>query len=331
MNKTYLVDPKASDNFRDYKALLELFGYAKGRFIIEFPNDWSSIVLNYLDALEIDGVLRTRVIEEFKKKKREMLKPSQNLNECKNWSDLTTSVSSLYSPSPKTIGKENGKADYIFEDVVLTGLDDGATSRATFSESIDNYRELIRPIFEMGTEVFIADRYFQLRRFKEKDEAKNNILQSKSSFQSLSALKSESSINRDLDRKYPINRDSFNFLVEILKDADKSSRTRKVVVFFEEKNFVKNLTENDFCYLLEKDIAVLAEKASLQNVVLEYRIIPQKSFARNHWRLVFCTKCALHFDAGIRFSTKALKNSASWVAPSDLYDLISPYEKFFPD
>lgn len=334
MNKTYFIDPNASDDFREYKSLLELFGYSKGRFVVEYPKNWSAIILGYLDKLEIDGVTRMRIVEELKKKQNEMIKLNGQIEENISWIDFANKFSTEFSPSSKLIGKSTEKQiDYIIDNVLLSGLDDGATTRVTFPETIDNYRDLIRPIFGMGTEVFVADRFFQLRRINDihLHSTRRNDIHPKSPFESLSALKNEDNITRDLNKKFPIHYDNYNFLLELVRDADRSSKTRKLIIFFEEKKFVDNFTKNDHSYLVEHDITSISKEASLKNITLEYRIIPQHAFSRTHWRLVFCTKCALHIDAGIRFSSKKLKNSATWVTPETLSDLISPYEKYFPE
>jgi hypothetical protein len=272
-----------------------------------------------------------RVVEDLKKKQNEMIKLNGKIDENLRWIDIANQLASEFSPSSKLIGTSaDSKVDYIIDNVLLSGLDDGASAQLTFRETIENYRDLIRPIFGMGTEVFLADRFFQLRRFNDLYVAKRKHVERESPFQMLDALKTEDVITPELDKKYPIHYDNYNFLVELARDANNSSKTRKLIIFFEEKRLVDNYNKDDYLALVQHDMTSIAKKASLKNISLEYRIIPQSSFSRNHWRLVFCTKCALHIDAGIRFSSKKLKNSASWVPPEALYDLISPYEKYFP-
>ena len=340
MNKTYFIDPNASDNFLEYKLLLELFGYSKGRFIVQYPNDWNKIISSYLEKLEVDGVTRVKIIEDLRKKKNEMIKISREEVDNSNWIECANRYASQFSPCSKLIGRSHdSKVDYSLNDVLLSGLDDGATAQVTFLETIENYRNLIRPIFGMGTEVFLADRFFQLRKISDQQVVipRRNDTQRVSPFEILSILKNKENIisGEDiisgLNKKYPIQYDYYNFLLEIVRDADQSSKTKKIVIFFEEKKFKDNVTNNDYMFLVEHDISAILKKASLKKISLEYRIIPKNFFSRIHWRLVFCTKCALHIDAGIRFSSKGLKNSASWVAPSALSDLISPYEKYFPN
>jgi hypothetical protein len=253
LNKTYFIDPNASKDFRDYKSLLELFGYSKGRFIVEFPDNWNKIISSYLDNLEIDGITRTRIIEDLRKKKNEMIKISGDVVDNSSWFECANRYASQFSPYSKLIGgSHDSKVDYTLNDVLLSGLDDGATAQVTFTESIDNYRNLIRPIFGMGTEVFLADRFFQLRKFSDTHLflPRRNDTQRVSPFQSLSVLKDEGNIITELNRKYPIQYNHYNFLLELVRDADQSSKTKKIIIFFEEKKFKDNVTNNDYLFLV---------------------------------------------------------------------------------
>lgn len=332
MNETYLADPAASKDFRDYKALLELFGFSKGRFLVEYPEDWSKTVLEYLDNLHIDGVVRKRAVEELLKKKNEMIQGPPIFEDGMAWAENAKKVIPEYFPESKIIGKKNDShCDYNLEEVIIAGLDDSNTARSTFLETVNNYVTLTKPICSIASEIFIADRYFQLRSFKKSDIADRRNIAKKSAFQQLKSLISDSEITKKLSSKYSLNRDHYQFLLEFMIEAEKSSRAKHIVVFFEKQKLINNITEDDYVYLIEKDMASIAEKASLKKVKLEYNIIPHNVYAKNHWRLIFCTKCAIHLDAGIRFSRKGLKNTASWVARKDLLEMISRYEKYFPN
>ena len=40
MNDIYAIDPRAPEDLKDLKLLSELFGFAHGRFVAEYPADW---------------------------------------------------------------------------------------------------------------------------------------------------------------------------------------------------------------------------------------------------------------------------------------------------
>ena len=100
-------------------------------------------------------------------------------------------------------------------------------------------------------------------------------------------------------------------------------------MLFEEIRLKNDRTDDDYEHLVSSDIKAIRTKFCLEDDQLSYRIIKKDIYRQCHWRLIFCIRCAIHIDAGLRFSSRGLKNTASWVGGNDLVPHIEMFEPYF--
>jgi len=73
MHAVFAVEPRSIDNWKDFRYLIEKFGFHKGVLIARYPKKWMSLVLDACDANNIGDVERLKVVEKLRQAKEDRM------------------------------------------------------------------------------------------------------------------------------------------------------------------------------------------------------------------------------------------------------------------
>lgn len=73
MIKKFAVDPATLSNYRDFRYVMEKFGYSTGRVLAALPKSWAKDILDRLDVGDIE---RARIVEKLRQYKEDRIVPS---------------------------------------------------------------------------------------------------------------------------------------------------------------------------------------------------------------------------------------------------------------
>jgi hypothetical protein len=175
MNEVFAIDPIAPKDLKDIKSIVSKFGMEHGRFIANFPDDWASLLLNH--ANDMSGLDRSRLIILLNKFKDSLIQVKMGYQRSKSWEDNVYKITSnIY----KILGDNPNKYGFPTLDSYLWG-DDAIEDNSRGEHipmTISAYKSAVLPLFQISSEIHIADPFFQLRDdFGSKDNRRIDILQ----------------------------------------------------------------------------------------------------------------------------------------------------------
>ena len=260
MNENIAVDPDIRFNSRDLKILLSKFGFDKSRYISRMPENWSEEIRSSLKDLA--SIERTRCVELLFKHRDSMRLtfPSEEFQA--PWLDKAKTA--LKKNFVQAILTENEADDCItFEEFIFNDNKYPVNIHSyVVPASTASYLEAFQPLIEMSEELFLADRYFHLSKY------------------------------RDSDNSPYADRLKQEFLHQLFTRIDSQRSHKKLIIFFERLNSVdKDEQEQD----ITEDIKSITKKIGLKYLKISFKIIKKME----HPRYFFSIKGAVILDKGI--------------------------------
>jgi hypothetical protein len=164
MNEIYAIDPRAPEDFKDIKFMLEKFGMREGRFIGKYPSDWVEMVLGRLE--NFSDLDRSRSVRILDLHKNEMIDVAADFIRSRDWLDNVSkqvaganSFSKVLATDPNSLNLESLRS-FLWDEK----YSNDASRGAHIPMEVNAYVSAVRPLFVLCAEVHLADPYFQLRR-----------------------------------------------------------------------------------------------------------------------------------------------------------------------
>jgi len=123
MNEKFLLNPFSSDNYTEYRVIMEQFGFSKGKFLLEYPSNWSTLILDKLDANSIGELKRKKAVEKLNKFVREMIPLEFAFSNNKSWLENAEILREMQENAAKIITDNPDDNQIDFEDAVIFGVD----------------------------------------------------------------------------------------------------------------------------------------------------------------------------------------------------------------
>lgn len=165
MNDLYAIDPASPEDLKDLKLLAELFGFAHGRFVAEYPSDWIYLLQNRLKEMgPLDQSRATILLNKFLKntlpieggylRSRDWLSNALELqNKEHKFKNIVTSKNNRNLPSLSKILYEEELPD---------------ARGGHIKPDLQSYRDTVNPLFLVSTEIHIQDMFFILEEHGKK-------------------------------------------------------------------------------------------------------------------------------------------------------------------
>jgi hypothetical protein len=159
VNDIYAIDPRAPEDLKDLKLLSELFGFAHGRFVAEYPVDWVYFLQNRLKEMgALDQSRASILLNKFLKntlpveggylRSKDWLSNALELqNREHKFKNIITAGNERNLPSLSKILYEDELPDARGEHI---------------KPELNSYRNVVNPLFLVSTEIHIQDMYFTL-------------------------------------------------------------------------------------------------------------------------------------------------------------------------
>jgi hypothetical protein len=232
MNEIYAIDPRAPEDFKDVKFMLEKFGMKEGRFIGKYPSDWIEMIIeNSANVTDLD---RSRLVRILDLHKNEMIDIEADFIRSRDWLDNASKqkinsnkFSKVLATDPNPFNLESLRS-FLWDE-----KSSGNASRgAHIPMQVGTYIAAVRPLFMLCAEVHLADPFFQLRR---------------------------DGINIDRGRTF--------LLKEFLRTADDSKKCESFIIHFAREKFMK---ESEQERLVEKDLNHIISDMGIKSVQIGF-------------------------------------------------------------
>ena len=162
MNEIFAIDPYAPDDLKDIKAMLEKFGLSNGRFIANYPDDWSRMLSEH--AQNLQGLDRSRFVRLLDIHKDALIAVNLHFKRAKSWienaseaKDTKKDISRVLAATQNPFGIET-LHKFLWEDDL-----ENNSRGAHIPMTTDAYKRAVRPLFQNSTEIHLVDPFFQLR------------------------------------------------------------------------------------------------------------------------------------------------------------------------
>ncbi|MDC0220398.1 hypothetical protein OAL54_01525 [Gammaproteobacteria bacterium] len=290
MNKSFAVNPNLEINASDLRNLLGKFGIEQARFIGNLPKNWIQNLNTTLEGLpELERARCRLILEKRKDCVRDLYLNMENIN---TWNDAA------YLAKEKKLVEEiitNSGADetldyreFIFDDEKFPSNVHAHVHPAT----IESYIEAFKPLIEMSTELFLADRYFSLSWYHKK----STLPQAK------------------LDQQ--------EFLAKLLKSMDRQESQKRLTIFFKrDQSLTKERQSKD----ITEDIKLVKRKAGCRQVRLGFFLLEDLE----HWRYFFSIKGGVQLDKGI-FIKDGERSKLTFESSASIRQVFEDYESCIP-
>lgn len=287
MNELYAIDPKAPEDLKDIKAMLEQFGLSHGKFIANYPEDWTRMFNEHVQHLQ--GLDRSRFVRLLDLHKDALIHVNLDFRRAKTWIENASQakaarkgISRILATDPNLLGIETLK-QFLWE------TDSENTSRgAHIPMSTDAYCKAVAPLFQHSTEVHLIDPFFQLRR-----------------------PTGDIHIGRE------------GVLRAFIIEAENSNRCEILKIHF---NRLKDKNTNSPIPLAKQEAQILDDLNKIHDQIKPTRIsitfdIEDELF---HGRYIFSIKGGLHFDHGFE-PLRDKTNHVHWLSKAELEPLLNRY------
>ena len=165
MNDIYAIDPSAPQDLRDLKLMAELFGFAHGRFVAEYPIEWSFLLQSkFKDLKPIEQSRASILMAKFLSN---TLPVEGRYLRSKDWLSNVLDLQSKEHKFKKIV-VANQESDLSTLSQVLYE-DELPDSRGEhIKPTINSYRFAMNPLFLVSSEIHIQDMYFFLEDSEKK-------------------------------------------------------------------------------------------------------------------------------------------------------------------
>lgn len=157
VNDLYAVDPDAPQDLRDLKLLTELFGFAHGRFIAEYPAEWALLLQSKFRKLGPLEQSRASIL--MAKFLSNTLPVEGRYLRSKDWLSNVLDLQSKEHKFKKIVAANQSPDLSTLSQVLYE--DELPDSRGMhIKPTINSYRYAMTPLFTVSSEVHIQDMYF---------------------------------------------------------------------------------------------------------------------------------------------------------------------------
>lgn len=291
MNDLYGVDPKAPGDLRDLAELIRIFGPTKGRFILEFPSDWSIELLERMKGMS--DIKRHSAIEAWVRKGRAALLPTTaTFKSSLSWAENAQSLRSRERVA-KLIGPRGCPA-------TLEPIDEALVDPSAFPDASGRhiprtpsaYVEAAKPLLMTASKIVMIDPYFRLRYRKRHSLA---FKPSRRHRESLGAL---------------------------LKAASNFGRVEVFKLLVSESTALEDDSNGS---KFERDVQQVVRDFAAEGVCLEYDLLDPSVAVERHPRYLLSVHGGLKFDWGFDVSDDGSTNHVEWIGEEALKPLIERF------
>lgn len=157
MNEKYALDPKAIENYKDLKYIVEKFGFTEGRFLLRYPKYWKKMLNEHLINLDLKDIEIAKINEILVKYEQNFIRAALDYTPSNKWETNATlqkhqgNINDIIGLSTETM---------IHPEVINDKIPD---SRGIIIRgSAKNLVMVAKPLLQESEEIFIVDPYLTL-------------------------------------------------------------------------------------------------------------------------------------------------------------------------
>ncbi len=285
MNDLIGIDPQSPSCLRDISDILRLFSPSEGRFIADFPLEWTGEFRQHLRSLSDLGAMAAD--EAIKNRLAHAVLPTSvrfqsGLSWAQNAELLRGKVTQLIGPvgsSSKTVVP----IDKAFSDP--DSFRD--SSGAMIDRTAESYVDAARPILMLSRKVVLVDPFFVLN------------------FTDLNGTTRP-------DRRRRV-------LLQLMQEAVKWRQVEAFEIYYSPIKTGRKLISQ------QADFEGVARESDAARIVLRVHSLDQSTTDKQHARYFLGLRNALHFDHGFDVANDGSKNHVEWVSQSVLKALLNRF------
>lgn len=285
MNDLIGIDPQSPSCLRDISDILRLFSPSEGRFIADFPLEWTGEFREHLrsmsdlGAMAADEAIKNRLAHAVL---ATGVRFRAGLSWAQNAEFLRSEVQKLIGP----VGSSNKSVVPI--DKAFSDPDAFKDSNdALIDRTAESYVAAVRPILMLSRKVVLVDPYFRL------------------TFHDLHG-------NRKSDRRRRV-------LVQFMREAVKWRQVEAFEIFYSPRKAEQDLN------IQQADFQGVADEVDASCIELKVHSLDRHEADKQHARYFMGLHSALHFDHGFDAATDGSTNHVQWVGRSALTPLLSKF------
>lgn len=165
MNDIYAIDPNAPKDLKDLKLLSELFGFAHGRFVAEYPIDWAQFLRRRLT--ELGALDQSRASVLLNKFLKNTLPIEGGYLRSKDWLSNVLELQNKEHKFKNIVTSDNAKSFPTLSKILYEEeLPDARGGH--IKPDLNSYKNVVNPLFLVSTEIHIQDMYFTLEEHGKK-------------------------------------------------------------------------------------------------------------------------------------------------------------------
>lgn len=325
LNEIFVIDPKATDQARDplgqFHHLLDKFGFGTGVFIGGYPNNWANKVLG--EFAHLKGTERSKLVILLKNIEDSVYPVKGIYKDQLHWienalrlKDIKKEIEGVITSAPRS------EKSFTVEEVLDKRFSQKYRRSILVKKEVDNYTKVSKLLIELSTELFLADRFFHLRRQPRRGEK----TRSKKVINSPRFKKLE-----DYDKYLEMNEDSCSLLKGFIRIANWSKKTKRFRVLFSEIKWdeipIPRKIQNE---LIDRDLKRIVKEEAINDLEVDFVLLPREK-SEHHPRYLFSMKGGLEFGSGFDFFKKTEKNKITWIDEADLQLEFDYFSGFFPE
>ena len=154
MNERFVADPICCDDLGDVRFLLSKFGHETGRYLIDYPQTWDSLIAQRFT--DINKVKLVELLKQAALKSARLRIPSLQWNEQKSWAENAISLKQMQPPKVNEVIAADNVGNTI-------NMDDLFHLSPTAEEAIlaqpDEYVRVCKPLLQSSEELYFIDPY----------------------------------------------------------------------------------------------------------------------------------------------------------------------------
>lgn len=286
MNDRYGVDPCTAATVAELAGLLRNFGPELGRFIVDFPSNWTSQAgVRFSKVADLE---RARLTEMLRIAKRSLLPTKTRYFTDVSWAknaQRLTDVHGRIGPAGSTPPCRAWE-DVVTDPAALRDSRGGHIPRTPFA-----YAEVAKPLFQISPAVALIDPHFHLR-YRRKDSSRQ--------------FRAGRYIN------------SFKALIQSAQAEGKVERFRLVV------SPSRTMINEDNGAAFEADIKDILSDVGCTHIEVEPVLLNEER-DKQHARYLLGNECGLKFDWGFDVKNDGSTNHVEWIGRAALEPLLKRF------